>query len=90
MDAVMRKAVEERAYALWDEAGRPEGSALLFWQRAEQEFGIIPKGEPDDPLVTAQELAAESRALEESEAAPADRAAAGVGRQGCPDGRTAP
>ena len=72
MDAEMRKAVEERAYALWDEAGRPEGSALLYWLRAEQEFGIIPKVD-DDSLVTLQELAAEARALEESEAAPADQ-----------------
>ena len=72
MDAVMRKAVEERAYALWDEAGRPEGSALMYWLRAEQEFGIIPKVEPDVPLVTLQEIAAEARALEDSEAAPAD------------------
>ena len=62
MDAVMRKAVEERAHALWEEAGRPEGSALLYWLRAEQEFGIIPKVEP---LVTLQELALEARALEE-------------------------
>ena len=72
MDADMRKAVEERAYALWDEAGRPDGSALLYWLRAEQELGIIPKVEPDDPFVTLQELAAEAHALEESEAAPAD------------------
>jgi hypothetical protein len=46
MDADMRRAVEQRAYALWDEAGRPDGSALQFWLRAEQEFGIIPKVEP--------------------------------------------
>ena len=72
MDAVTRKAVEERAHALWEEAGRPEGSSLLYWLRAEQELGIIPKGEPDDQLVTLQELAAEAQALEESEAAPAD------------------
>ena len=72
MDAEMRKAVEERAYVLWDEAGRPDGSALLYWLRAEQEFGIIPKVEADDPLVTLQELAAEAHALEESEASPAD------------------
>jgi hypothetical protein len=72
MDAVMRKAVEERAHALWEEAGRPEGSALLYWLRAEQELGVIPKVEADDPLVTLQELAAEAQALEESEAAPAD------------------
>jgi Protein of unknown function (DUF2934) len=72
MDQATRKAVEERAYALWEEAGRPDGSGLLYWLRAEQELGIIPKAEPDDPLVTLQELAAEAQALEESEAAPAD------------------
>ena len=71
MDAEMRKAVEDRAYALWDEAGRPDGSALLYWLRAEQELGIIPKVEADDPMVTLQELAAEAHALEESEASPA-------------------
>ena len=59
MDAVMRKSVEVRAYALWDEAGRPEGSALMYWLRAEQEFGIIPKVD-DDSLITLQELAAEA------------------------------
>ena len=72
MDAEMRKAVEERAHALWEEAGRPDGSALMYWLRAEQEFGIVPRAEPGDPLVTLQELAVEARALEESEAAPAD------------------
>ena len=74
MDAEMRKAVEERAHALWEEAGRPDGSALLYWLRAEQEFGIVPRAEPGDPLVTLQELAAEARALEESEVTPADEA----------------
>ena len=72
MDVVTRKAVEERAHALWEEAGRPEGSSLVYWLRAEQELGIIPKGEPDDQLVTLQELAAEAHALEDSEASPAD------------------
>ena len=29
MDAVMRKAVEERAYALWDQAGRALAALLV-------------------------------------------------------------
>ena len=74
MDAEMRKAVEERAHALWEEAGRPDGSALLYWLRAEQEFGIVPRAEPGDPLVTLQELAAEARALQQFEVTPADEA----------------
>ena len=72
MDVELRKKVEERAYALWDEAGRPDGSALLYWLRAEQEFGIVPKVQADDPLITLQELATEAHALEESESAPSE------------------
>ena len=63
----MRKAVEERAYALGArQAALNEGSALMYWLRAEQELGIIPKLESDDELVTLQELAAEAQALEEN------------------------
>ena len=66
MDRAMRDAIEKRAYALWDEAGRPDGSGLLYWLRAEQEFGIIPRAEEPDPFVTLQELAV--AAQEEQEA----------------------
>ena len=45
MDQVTRKAVEERAHALWQEAGSPEGDALQYWQRAEVELGVIPEAE---------------------------------------------
>ena len=88
MDADTRKAVEERAYVLWDEAGRPDGSALLYWLRAEEELGRGGAGRHF--MVTLQELAAEAHALEKSEAFASGSAAAGLGRQGCPDCRTAP
>jgi hypothetical protein len=45
MDQAMRKAVEERAHALWQEAGSPEGDTLLYWLRAEVELGVIPETE---------------------------------------------
>ena len=73
MDVAMRKAIEERAYALWEEAGRPDGSGLLYWLRAEEEFGIIPKVEEPDPLVTLQELAVEAQQQHEEEVARAAR-----------------
>ena len=42
-------------------------------RKGQQELGIIPKGEPDDQLVTLQELAAEAHTLtKKSEASPAD------------------
>jgi len=42
---MMRKAVEARAHALWQEAGSPEGNALLYWLRAEVELGVAPEAE---------------------------------------------
>lgn len=35
-DDVMEK-IRARAHALWEEAGRPQGRELEFWQRAESE-----------------------------------------------------
>ena len=77
----MRKAIEIRAYALWEEAGRPDGSGLLYWLRAEQEFGIIPKAEEADPFVTLQELAVAAQEEQEADAAakPEDRLQESVG-----------
>ena len=69
MDVAMRKAIEERAYVLWEEAGRPDGSGLLYWLRAEEEFGIIPKVEDPDPLVTLRELAVEAQQQHEEDVA---------------------
>ena len=60
MDDVMRKAVEQRAFALW-EAGRAEGSGLLYWLLAELELGVIRKVDPCDPFVTLHELAVAAR-----------------------------
>jgi len=31
-------AIRDRAYALWIEAGSPEGNDLYFWHAAEQEL----------------------------------------------------
>ena len=45
MDQVTRKAVEERARALWQEAGSPKGDTLRYQLRAEVELGVIPEAE---------------------------------------------
>lgn len=39
-------AVSRRAYELWENEGRPEGSDLRHWLQAEQELGISPSA-PD-------------------------------------------
>ncbi len=30
--------IRDRAYQLWEQAGRPEGGDLEFWERARQEI----------------------------------------------------
>jgi hypothetical protein len=43
-----KKAIEERAYALWEAAGRPPGGDLMYWLIAEQEIeGRSVVGEED-------------------------------------------
>lgn len=36
--AISEEAIMERAYILWEEAGRPECDGVEFWVRAEQEL----------------------------------------------------
>jgi Protein of unknown function (DUF2934) len=33
------RAVRERAYAIWEQNGRPEGRSLAHWWQAEAEIG---------------------------------------------------
>lgn len=35
----MRDRVEQRAYEIWEEEGRPDGRAEAHWSRAEAEVG---------------------------------------------------
>jgi hypothetical protein len=41
------RRIQERAYAIWEEAGRPAGGALEHWLRAEAE--LWPVGSPEHP-----------------------------------------
>jgi hypothetical protein len=38
------QAIRERAYAIWEEEGRPEGRHLDNWLRAEAEINLSPSG----------------------------------------------
>ena len=38
------QAVRERAYALWERDGRPEGRSLAHWCQAEAEIGAKAEG----------------------------------------------
>jgi Protein of unknown function (DUF2934) len=35
------QAIRERAYAIWEEEGRPDGKHLDHWRRAEDEINSI-------------------------------------------------
>jgi hypothetical protein len=37
MEDETQRVIRERAYALWEAEGRPEGRALEHWRRAERE-----------------------------------------------------
>ena len=62
MDAAWRQRVRERAYAIWQREGSPDGSAEQFWLMAEEE--LLAEGEgpasgpaeerPDRPRDEAQ------------------------------------
>jgi|SRR5918994_745181 hypothetical protein len=50
MDPELRHRIEERAYALWEADGRPDGRALDYWLQAEQEIVHQSMVGEEDPL----------------------------------------
>jgi len=41
--------IRDRAYALWEQAGRPDGQDKEFWAQAEQELTEHEEPEQDQP-----------------------------------------
>ena len=39
MSGSREQTIRERAYALWEQDGRPEGRSLAHWSQAEAEIG---------------------------------------------------
>lgn len=50
LDPELRREIEVRAQALWEEAGRPGGRDLDFWLQAEQEIVYQSVAGEEDPL----------------------------------------
>jgi Protein of unknown function (DUF2934) len=50
MSPELRERIEQRAYALWEADGCPEGRALDYWLQAEQEFVTQSIAGEEDPL----------------------------------------
>lgn len=51
MDETMRQVIRERAYALWEADGRPEGRERDYWLQAEQELLTQSVAGEEDPYI---------------------------------------
>jgi len=40
VEEAREQAIRERAYAIWEQHGRPDGRCLEHWSQAETEIGI--------------------------------------------------
>jgi Protein of unknown function (DUF2934) len=50
MDEELKRSIRERAYALWEADGRPEGRELEYWRKAEEEVVTQSIAGEEDPL----------------------------------------
>ena len=56
MSEQREQAIRERAYALWEQDGRPEGRSLAHWSQAEAEIGTEPRAAaPNKPKLVKAE-----------------------------------
>ena len=51
MDEEMKQAIRERAHALWEADGRPEGRELDYWLQAEHELLTQSVAGEEDPYI---------------------------------------
>lgn len=55
MDNEFERRVRERAYYIWIEEGRPEGSDREHWEQAEAEFGVSKHTQSQTQKQTSEE-----------------------------------
>jgi Protein of unknown function (DUF2934) len=72
VDADLNERIRRRAYALWEQEGRPEGHADDHWVRAEAEVAGVRSAAPGAP---GGRGAGRRRASSSPERAPSDLAA---------------
>ena len=71
MDGEQEERLRERAYAIWEREGRPDGQAERHWAQAEAELGGTPAAhDPADPDAPGRQpdLAGEGRQWWEKDA----------------------
>jgi hypothetical protein len=50
MEELLKRRIQERAYALWEADGRPEGREQHYWHAAEREIVNQSFAGEEDPL----------------------------------------
>ena len=50
MEDTLEMQIRQRAYELWDAAGRPEGRAMDFWLEAERDLVPVSQAGEEDPF----------------------------------------
>jgi Protein of unknown function (DUF2934) len=55
MDEETERLIRQRAYALWEYDGRPEGRADEYWRRAEEEIMNQSVAGEEDPLAAVDD-----------------------------------
>lgn len=68
--------IRERAYHIWEAAGRPDGEADLHWFLAMQEVFASPPMTTPEPVAKAKTRARKAEPAAKAGAAPAKKAAA--------------
>ena len=58
----MEQVISARAYALWEEEGRPDGRALAHWLAAERELQTYTSEEAAQPTISRSATKRASRA----------------------------
>ena len=56
MNEELHRLVEQRAFALWEDADRPDGRELEFWLQAEQEISPQEAAGGSDPYISPDDL----------------------------------
>tara|TARA_R110002020_G_scaffold50864_5_gene144178 strand:- start:3949 stop:4317 length:369 start_codon:yes stop_codon:yes gene_type:complete len=68
--------IRQRAYALWEQEGRPSGRDAEHWEQARQEHGAAASKTATSPSEKSGKLAGKTKPSASADAAPASGAAA--------------
>jgi len=71
VDEELERTIRERAYALWETDGRPEGRELDYWRQAEQEILSQSVAGEEDPLEASTTSPPRPRRLRDGDASAA-------------------